>query len=110
MAERRRFSRIKRRYLVDFDAGERIGSGFTGDISATGIFVCAVYLPRPGTSLRLCLKVPGGKRILLRGCVVRSYKVPARLARFVPGGFCVRLKNAPEEYFQLLATLFRIAA
>jgi PilZ domain len=110
MAERRSFSRIKRRYLVDFDAGERIGSGFTGDLSPSGIFVCAVYLPKPGTSLRLCLKLSGGRRILLRGVVVRSYKVPARLSRFVPGGFCIRLKNAPEEYFQLLAALFRIAA
>lgn len=110
MAERRLFSRIKKRYLVDFDAGERIGSGFTGDLSARGVFVCAVYLPRPGTSLRLCLKLPGGRRLMLRGVVVRSYKVPARLARFVPGGFCVRLKDAPEEYFQLLAALFRVAA
>jgi hypothetical protein len=29
---------------------------------------------------------------------------------FVPDGFCVRLEQADEQYFQLLATLLRVAA
>jgi hypothetical protein len=56
------------------------------------------------------LKPPVGQRILLQGTVVRTYRVPARLTAFVPSGFSVRLLHPPEEYFQLLARLFRIAA
>ncbi len=30
------------------------------------------------------------------------------LRRYIPNGFCVRLDEAPEEYFRLLANLFRL--
>lgn len=110
MPERRRFQRIQKRYIVDFRAGGRACSGFTHNLSPMGMFVCSVYLPRPGTLLRLRMKIPTGREILLGARVVRSYKVPGQLVRFVPSGFCVRLQHAPEEYFQLIASLLRIAA
>jgi PilZ domain len=110
MPERRRFKRIQKRYIVDFHAAGRACSGFTHNLSPMGMFVCSVYLPKPGTLLRLRMKTPAGKTILLGARVVRSYKVPSQLARFVPSGFCVLLQHAPEEYFQLIASLLRIAA
>ncbi len=110
MAERRRFTRIRRRYPVEFRVAGKTCSGFTHNLSPTGLFVCSVYFPRPGTSLSLRIKAAEGQTLLMRVEVVRSYKAPQRLARFVPSGFCVRFHHAPEEYFQLLARLFRIAA
>lgn len=110
MPERRRFSRIRKRYLVDFRADGRRCSGFTHNLSPMGLFVCWVYLPKPGTALSLRLKVPEGKKFAMAVKVVRSYKVPQQLTQFVPSGFCVRFEQAPEEYFQLLARLFRVAA
>ena len=37
---------------------------------------------------------------------MRSYLAPANLRQFIPSGYGIRLKEAPEEYFQLLARLF----
>jgi hypothetical protein len=110
MAERRQFSRIKKRYLVEFQAQGRKCCGFTHNLSPMGLFVCSIYLPKPGTPLSMLIQVPGGKKFTMGVKVVRSYRVPQRLARFVPSGFSVRFDHAPEEYFQLLARLFRIAA
>jgi hypothetical protein len=69
-----------------------------------------VYFPKPGAHLSLRIQVPEGKSFLMRVEVVRSYRVPQRLSRFIPSGFCVRFHQAPEEYFQLLARLYRVAA
>lgn len=109
MAERRRFPRIRKRILVHYEAGSHTGEGFTHDLGPTGIFVRSVFFPRPGCVVRVRLKTPAGQ-IALRGSVVRSYRVPARLTAHVPSGFIVKLVNPPETYFQLLAALFRIAA
>ena len=109
MPERRTFSRIRKRYLVDFVVGERFCAGFTHDLSPTGMFICSVFLPRPGTNLRIRIRL-GSRLVNMRAKVVRSYRVPQRLSRFVPSGFCVVLQNAPEEYFQFLASVFGIAA
>ena len=110
MAERRQFSRIKKRYLVEFQAAGRKGCGFTHNLSPKGLFVCSTYLPKPGTPLSMIVQVADGSKFAMGVKVVRSYKVPQRLARFVPSGFSVCFERAPEEYFQLLARLFRIAA
>lgn len=110
MAERRQFSRIKKRYLVEFHADGRKCAGFTHNLSPNGLFVCSTYLPKPGTPLSMRVKVPDGSKFSMGVKVVRSYRVPQRLARFVPSGFSVRFETAPEEYFQLLARLFRVAA
>lgn len=110
MPERRRFSRVQRRYGIEFRADGRTRSGFTHDLSPTGLFVCSVYMPKPGTPLSMWMTLPGGKKVLLGVRVVRSYWVPARLARFVPSGFCVSLQHGPEEYFKFLAALLRVAA
>jgi hypothetical protein len=110
MPERRRFTRIQRRYAVEFRAAGKKRSGFTHNLSPTGLFVCSVYMPRPGTPLTLWMTLPGGRKVLLGARVVRSYWVPARLTRFVPSGFCVAIEHGPEEYFKFLATLLHVAA
>jgi len=110
MTERRRFSRIRRRYPVEFRVAGKTCLGFTHNLSPMGLFVCSVYFPRPGSHLSLRIKASEGKSFLMRVQVVRSYRVPQSLVRFVPSGFCVRFDQAPEEYFQLLARLFRVAA
>ncbi len=51
------------------------------------------------------LHLPQGKRLTVRGKVVRSFRVPASLARLVPSGFSMRLSESPEDYFQFLSTL-----
>lgn len=105
MSERRGFGRKKRRFLVEFKLRGAQCTGFTYDISPTGIFVRSVRLPEPGTFMSADLHLPQGKRLTVRGKVVRSFRVPASLARLVPSGFSMKLSESPEDYFQFLSTL-----
>jgi hypothetical protein len=105
VSERRSFARKKRRFLVEFRLRGAACTGFTYDVSPTGIFVRSVRLPDPGTSMAAQLHLPEGKRIEVRGRVVRSFRVPPALSRVVPSGFSIRLADTPEDYFQFLATL-----
>jgi hypothetical protein len=103
--EKRGFARSKRRFLVEFDFEGAACTGFTNDVSPTGIFIRSVRLPMPGTLLTASLHLPEGKRISVRGKVVRAHRVPAALSRLIPSGFSIRLTEPPEDYFQFLATL-----
>ena len=105
MAERRSFARKKRRFLVEFNLLGANCTGFTYDVSPTGMFVRSIRLPNPGTFLTANLHLAEGRRIIVRGKVVRSFRVPASLARLVPSGFSMKLSDTPEDYFQLLASL-----
>jgi len=105
MAERRTFARKKRRFLVEYQVKGARCTGFTYDVSPNGIFVRSVRLPEPGVFLEADLHLPEGKRIAVRGKVVRSFRVPAALSRLIPSGFSIRLADTPEDYFQFLATL-----
>jgi hypothetical protein len=101
-------SRRKCRYLVEWTRWGAVCTGFTNDISPTGMFVRTTTIPDNGESVTIHLLVRAGKKLRLRGTVVRSYRVPANLRRYVASGFGVRLDEAPEEYFELLASLFRL--
>ncbi|HEY1434398.1 MAG TPA: PilZ domain-containing protein [Thermoanaerobaculia bacterium] len=105
MAERRTFARKKRRVLVEFNLSGSNCTGFTYDVSPNGIFVRSLRLPAPGTFLTANLHLATGKRIAVRGRVIRSYRVSAELARLVPSGFSMKLSDMPEDYFQFYATL-----
>lgn len=105
MAERRTFARKKRRFLVEFSLQGASCTGFTYDVSPSGIFVRSIRLPIPGTFLTANLHLSEGKRIAVRGKVVRSFRVPPALSRLIPSGFSIRLSDTPEDYFQFFATL-----
>ncbi len=105
MAERRGFARKKRRFLVEFQLQGSTCTGFTYDVSPSGIFVRSFRLPSPGSVVAASLHLGAGKRIAIRGRVVRARRVPAELARLVPSGFSIRLAETPEDYYQFLSTL-----
>jgi hypothetical protein len=107
MEERRSvsFPRKKRRYLVEYSLEGSSCNGFSHDVSASGIFVRSARLPDPGTNLTLSVHLPGGSRLTVRCKVVRTHRVPGRLSTVKPSGFAVRIIDAPEDYYQLLATL-----
>ena len=100
--------RRKCRFLVEWQRDGLVCTGFTHDISPTGVFIRTVYIPDNGESVTIELLVRSGQKLRLRGTVVRSIRVPSNLRRYVASGFCIRLDQAPEEYFQLLASLFSL--
>lgn len=108
LAEKRAFPRRRRRLLVEWGAKGFSYAGFTHDVSPNGLFICSTYIPGLKMLLALKLGLPDGRKIRLRGVIVRSYRVPPNLRRSVPSGFSVKLIEAPEEYFGLLAKLFSV--
>lgn len=106
MPERRKFPRKKRRLTVEFQLNNAECTGFTYDISPTGIFVRSVRIPGLGMRLKSRVLLPNAKQVLLVGTVVRALRVPTSLARAVPSGFGLNMvERPPEEYFRFLATL-----
>jgi len=104
--EGQRRLRKRRRFLVEFEAAGVKHTGFTHDVSASGLFVCTIRTPKPGTVVSMTLRPSKGKDVGLKGVVVRSFRGPPALTALMPTGFGVRFSQAPpEDYFRLLATL-----
>ncbi|MBK6406177.1 MAG: PilZ domain-containing protein [Holophagales bacterium] len=106
MNEKRTFSRLKKRLLVDIAVEGRTASGFTWDISHTGLSISSQYVPKLGEHLRTVLHLPKGKTVECHGTVVRVRRVPLALADELGGsGFCLALGGYFEEYSRFLGDL-----
>jgi PilZ domain len=106
MTDKRQFPRKKRRLTVEFNWNKSPCTGFTYDLSVSGIFVRSIRIPRLGTRLKIVLFLPNAKEVPLVGSVVRSFRVPSSLARTIPSGFCLRIvERPPEDYLQFLASI-----
>lgn len=68
-----RTSRRRRAEIpVEFAQGPFQGTGVTGDVSRRGMFVRSPHIPGTGPLLRLTVNLPSGRKLVLRGRVVRS--------------------------------------
>ena len=72
------------------------------------MFVCSLHIPERDLTLTMNLAHPDGRKIRLRGVIVRSYRVAPSMRRARRSGFCVRLIEAPEDYFVLVAELLHL--
>jgi len=72
------------------------------------MFICSLHIPEREVVLTMNLALPDGRKIRLRGVIVRSYRVAPSLRRVRRSGFCVRLIEAPEDYFVLVADLLQL--
>lgn len=100
MAEpKKRPKRYPRRLTLRYGEKELDRTGFSNDISISGIFIVAQNVPPPvGTRVHLQLMMDGGKSIFMEG-VVRRHKIPpAELRGLERTGFAVRFLT-PEELF-----------
>ena len=91
--------------MVEFEHGDSRGTGVTRDISSGGMFVAASPLPNVGPSLQLTVHLPNGRRLELKGKVVRSASQAGFSPAPAPPGFGVRLTDQPPEYDELLSRL-----
>jgi hypothetical protein len=106
MNERRTFARKRKRLLVEIMLEGRTASGFTWDLSQTGLFISSPYAPKVGERLRTILHLPGGKKATCEGTVVRTRRVPTALsAGEANNGFCLALGGYFEEYSRFLGEL-----
>lgn len=72
------------------------------------MFICSLHIPERDVVLTMNLALPDGRKVRLRGVIVRSYRVAPSLRRVRRSGFCVRLIEAPEDYFVLVADLLQL--
>ena len=106
MPNKRQFPRKKRRLTVEFNWNKNECTGFTYDISASGMFVRSIRIPMVGSRLTIRILLPNEKHFPITGIVVRSFRVPPSLAQLIPSGFSLRITDrAPEGYLQYLAAL-----
>ena len=92
--------RYRRRVPCRMHVGERSYAGVVLNLSGTGLFVQTSASARPGDSIELTL----GGSIPVTGDVVWRRKVAPMLRSVAEGGVGVRIRNAPEAYYRLLAT------
>lgn len=107
MAEKRTFPRLGKRLIVEFVSEGVARTGFTHDVSHTGLFVAAAHLPKMGEPLSLTLNLGEGKKISMEGTVVRGRRAPTSLAFSEPSGFCFELRGYSEEFTRYLSSLHR---
>jgi hypothetical protein len=96
MAEKRQNRRIKRRLIVKFGEKDLSQSGFTADVSATGLFIVAASIPKLDTRLHLQLFVEAERYLLFEGEVRRHKLVPPELRTLERSGFGVHLLTPRE--------------
>ncbi len=98
-----RFSdRNKQRAPCTITLDGRRHSGFMLDLSPTGLFIQTSAKPQPGQRLDIELSVRG-ETLRMHVEVTRRKQVPPQLLTVAHGGVGVRVLNAPEAFFQLLA-------
>ncbi len=92
-AERRRYARVKKRIAVRFGPGDLAHSGYTQDVSESGIYLLANMLYPPNTVLVLQVDYPE-KTLTLRGIVRWSKDLPPAFRRNLRGGMGVEFTTA----------------
>jgi len=86
--------------------GERRHTGIVLDVSATGLFIQTSASPSPNQVVDLELSIPGESEVVpVRAIVARRKAVPPRLITVAHGGLGLRIENAPEAYFTMVASL-----
>ncbi|MEP6800889.1 MAG: PilZ domain-containing protein [Acidobacteriota bacterium] len=104
MADKRESPRRRCRLLVDFDTTLSRTTGFTNDLSRSGMFVRTIRIPRIGKIIRAILHAPGGGTVTVEGIVVRTFRAPGALRSLIPSGFVLRVTpEHPPEYDELAA-------
>lgn len=86
--EKRRHARAKKRFAVRFGPSDLAHSGFTQDISGTGLFLQTGIIYPPGTVLVLQIDYPE-KALTHRGVVRWSKDLPPAFRRSLRGGMGV---------------------
>lgn len=107
--EKRTSKRHARRLKVRF--GEKgtnpifSHSGFTNDVSATGLFVVTGQRPKLGTRMHLEVTLPGELPLFIEGVVTRQVLVPPELRQVVRAGFGIRYLQGQELIAELVPAM-----
>jgi Tfp pilus assembly protein PilZ len=83
MAEKRIMRRLRRRLSLRFGVDAPVRLAYTEDITDHGLFIKTTNLYPPGTRIAVELILPGEARVLLKGMIRWSRKVPPTMIHLV---------------------------
>jgi hypothetical protein len=108
--ERRKHKRYNKRLKLAFGEKDFSGGGFSGNVSASGLFIIASTLVKVGQRMHVQLEVEAGKLIFCEVVVARIHQVPPELRTVVKGGFGVRYLTQREMLHELMPNIGALAA
>lgn len=101
--------RIAKRMPCSIAAGDQRHTGLVLNVSQGGLFVQTNATLPAGENLDLALTPPDtGSAIPLQGTVIWKRVVPSQLRTSAMGGLGVRIEQADETYFRMLAEWMRV--
>jgi Tfp pilus assembly protein PilZ len=99
MPEKRIAERTRKRVMVKFGTDKADRTGFTRNLSETGLFIGTNNVFRPGTTVQLQLKFPE-RDISMWARVAWAKKVPAQLAHVLECGMGVCFVDPPADWLE----------
>lgn len=103
--EKRRHRRYSRRFRVRFGEKGFTQQGFTGDVSATGMFVVTSPVPKLGTRLHVEVSMDNERTLFFEGMVARMALVAPELRSVMKGGFGLRFLTGAELMAEMVPHL-----
>ena len=94
--EKRRNRRYSKRFKVRFGLKEFTSTGFTNDVSATGMFVVTTSLLTIGQRVHVEVTMDESNKLYFEGGVARLTLVAPELRQIMKGGFGIRFLSGAE--------------
>ena len=103
--EKRRHRRYSKRFRVKFGEKALDRSGFTSDVSATGMFIVAQPVPKLNTRLHVEVAMENERVLYFEGIVARMTLVAPELRSVMKGGFGLRFLGPAELMAEMVPHL-----
>jgi len=105
MKERRKARRFGKRLQVRFGEAGFDHTGFTQDVSASGMFVVSTTLPALGQRVHLQVHATPSQAVHFEGVVQRHKQAPRALQAYAKNGFGVRFLSLEDLVGNILPKL-----
>lgn len=103
--EKRRHRRYSKRFKVNFGEKAFTHTGFSGDVSATGMFIVTAQAAKVGSRQHLQIMLDGDRCVYAEGVVARLALVAPELRQIMKGGFGVRYLSGVEMMAEMVPHL-----
>ena len=94
--EKRRNRRYSKRFKVRFGLKDLTSTGFTNDVSATGMFVVTTNMLTIGQRVHVEVTLDDNNKLYFEGGVARLTLVAPELRQIMKGGFGLRFLSGAE--------------
>ena len=102
-ANRRQFDRRLRHLSCEIEFGGKVHTGVIGDLSCQGLFVTSRFDARPGTSVTVRVRRPGGDVWEIQATAVRS--ADGAQGMVSRRGLGLAIDEAPPAFHEFVAEL-----